>query len=301
MRNLSRIAAMAGGIVACNVIAWTSMVGCSGDDNAIPDGGDAAPDNTQIDVFVPDVQGQDVVGDEDAGTNPDAPYDAASLLAFPAEEALASCGRLRTCCYGADAGVALTKCIGHVSPLGINGTLVELSLPGVLDGGHLHLDETTANSCLAALSTFSCPVMPESEYRNVTQNCYGAVSGTLPIGAQGCKTSVECVPGAYCAAATAPDGGPTKECYVVGDAGSPCTASNIQCMYRGYLGQNQLRCAIDGGSTGTCGPQLQNGAKCNYSFDCLSQTCDETGHCGTAFTLTDPGTCDYLFYSDAGL
>jgi hypothetical protein len=319
MKSLMRVALVSGGLVACNFLAWTTMTGCSGDDNK--DGGtDSGPDVT---VDSGKDAGPDAMPDVVDASDGDAPYDAKALQAFPMQEATAICQRLQSCCFN-DAGTgSMTACENFWIQTGWEGNLSEVyQNPALLDGGNLRLDTTAATSCLAGLATVSCGIlnivdgggstMTATENKALIGNCYGAIYGAMPQGAEGCRAAVECVPGSDCTPATGSDGGATTKCTaVLGSGQGPCgTNNNWACEYRGNVGTTALACqSTDAGTK--CGTPLANGSACVHSWECSSDFCNAYANfdpvqftvnpaCANSGPWWDPISCDTVFGVDGG-
>ncbi len=191
---------------ACNAFAWSTLEGCSGDDT----GGDAGDgsidqtnDGTKPDVFVNDVNVQDVVSEE-AGNPSDAGPDVVAIVTFQQAYAQALCQRLSTCCYGSAVSNPLDASTSDASIAACEGTALSSTVGGIeyaigeidravtLHGGNIAVNETAATSCLAAIQTLTCGQISGTEYSTMVENCLSALSGTIPIGGSGCTGSVEC-------------------------------------------------------------------------------------------------------------
>jgi hypothetical protein len=313
--------------VACNAFAWTTLGGCSGDDNQ-GDAGDGSIDQTAdtkandvaVDNNVPDV-GPDVSegGPSDAGP------DVTAIISFQQAYAQALCQRLSTCCYGAqldasapDAAIAACEANTESSTLGgIEYAIGEIGRSVTLHGGNIAVNETAATSCLAALQTLTCGQITGTEYTSMVKNCLGALSGTLSIGASGCTGSVECNNG-YCQAPAA-DAGPDASgtCVALSTIGQDCNpvgGGNDDCMYRGWLGTQQARCDIvettantcasTGNPTFKCTAKTPDNGTCLYEWECANTTCGDSCECiPSSQTWTYPffGVCPEYFGADSGL
>ncbi len=305
-KSLSRVSAVVGGIAAGSLMVGALLIGC-GDDTAVPlpdATTDGRADVTRVDAAQPVDGATDTsVGD----SAPEAAVDAGSLFDFPAAQSAALCMHAAHCCNGPDASAwkeALCEDI-QLTGGGFDSNFAALIGP---DGGKLptmtrgkvKFDAVAAASCVAGLGALTCPVYGSAEYRNVMQNCYAALSGTVGIGQTGCIDSVECVKGAYCQLNT--DGG-EGSCIALAAPGAACGPdNNDMCAYRGYIGNE--RCDIykygDAGKTFKCLAQLPIGSPCTLDWECASSLCSfVTSKCVQTLTLVDPETCAY-FTKDGG-
>lgn len=295
MRNFSRWGVIVGVLGSSLAAVSATMVGCSGDDTVVPP--DSGPDTTpdvKVDSPPPVEAGPDV---KDAG--PDISVnDASAILQFIADHRTKVCARYAQCCFGSDAGAFdQSKCDSIVASLGWSRSIQEPQFPGIATGGRILLDPTAAATCIASVSTFSCPSIQASENNTMTQACYKALTGTQGAG-QPCNATVECASGNYCSpGGDAGDAG-TGVCTALSGSGGACnTASpqNNMCQYRGYLG-TASRC--DG--TNKCNTRLANGIACNYDWECTSGLCDNvTFTCGNSALTTSPFLCSFIT-KDAG-
>jgi hypothetical protein len=297
------------------------LVACS-DDTAVTGAQDAAPDQT-ADVSTNDTGTTDA---GDAGTDApiDAPIDAPTLTQLPPAIAQAICTRVLTCCGqggGADSGAFdggvfdLAACLKLYGSTGWDNSLAGTEIPGVADGGHLVYDPTEGNNCITRINNggpvdggkFTCGTMQAAELKAISVACFAAVKGNIPVGTAGCRASVECVPGAYCAAAGggAPDGGATGTCTALKAVGDNCDNSpalgelgaSDQCSYRGS-GEACLPPAD--GVPRTCTALRAAGEVCvSANEECQSGLCDDNGKCGSSVTfITQPYCAQFV---DAGL
>ena len=311
MRKMGRFSVALALVASSAAVLSYGLVGCSGDDvTAVPI--DAAADNT-TDVLLPDTG----VPDANDGGSTDAKPDGKllTLTEFVEQQASLQCQRYAQCCFGADAAAFDTaKCVTVVTPYGFESNVEGLRVPGVLygvdggpDGGGVNLvmDQTKANTCLAELSTLGCPTVTAAEYGKASDDCYGAVTGTIPTGKGPCLDSVECAPGNFCTGAL--DDAGARTCVPLLQGGANCTSVSYQntgCQYRGYLGA-PARCerfkAPDGGApSSVCTARLANGAKCFNGWDCQSELCDyANGVCAGSVVTVGPAACAF-FKKDGG-
>lgn len=318
MRLIRRGRVVVGVVAISSLTVGGVMVGCTGDDTVVtPDAGDAGGDVFKNDVTNPDTGMPDAA---DAGTDAsDAPYDANNVVQFVKDEAQAYCTRLANCCFGADAAAFnMDLCLSGIIQFP-SGVFEGNSLQVLQDDGgvtslvardKMRVDPTASASCLAGLQTITCAptvAISATEYKNVTQNCYGAIHGIVPIGSVGCMAAEECVTGAYCEPPT--DGGTEGTCRALKAKGDPCSLigsvdTNAQCAYRGYIGS--LRCdaydyteaGVDASPpSGTCQPQTADNGVCNQSWECNNGLClqgPSIATCAPSEILNPPEECTYL-------
>lgn len=301
MQKMGRFSVALGLVASCGALLSYGLVGCSGDDVAVPvDGGG----DTTTDVLVPDTGVPDANDGGIADAKPDAKL--LSLEEFIEQQSVLLCQRYALCCFGADAAVFDTaKCITAVSPYGIESNVQGLRVPGVVfgvDGGaeggvNVVMDQAKANSCLAEVATLDCPTITAAAYGKISSDCYGAVTGTIKAGQGPCLDAVECAPGNFCSPAN--DAG-VRTCEPLLPLGSPCTGApgNTACQYRGYLGAPS-RCerfdAPDGGApSGLCTARLGNGTPCDNAYDCQSDLCSSTYVCAASSVTIGPASCAYF-------
>ena len=327
MKRFGRLAWVAVVAFGFNTLAWSTLEGCSGDDNKV-DSGDGAVDQTNPDAkadVAPDVDGGGDVVTSDADADVEAGPDVKAIVDFQTAYAQALCERLASCCYGAqlDAGApdaAIGTCETNAKSPNLGGiefAIGEIGRPQVLNSGNINVNQTAATSCLAALQTLSCGQITGTEYAAMAQNCLGALSGKLDAGATGCHGSVECNNG-YC---EPPDGGFSNgpgTCVpiaAIGQACNPIGGGNDQCMYRGWLGTQQARCdttettantcaTTATGATFKCTAKTATGNTCLFEWECASNTCGDSCTCiANNQTWTYPffGVCPAYFGDDAGL
>lgn len=299
MKNRGRVGALVAcvALMACGGSAF--LAGCGGDDTVVLDGGkeSGGPDVQTDTTPPPDTSVPDASDASDAFV--EASYDGAVITQFAKDMLTTMCARYSTCCFTDAATFDEAACEALVSD-GWEGANHELR-PDIIGTGHLAIDGVAATSCLAGLKTFSCPSITATEYNNITQNCFGAIYGTIPIGQGGCTEAAECVKGAYCAPST--DGG-LGTCAAIPAQGAPCTTinnvvvnGNYVCAYRGHVNET-LYC--DRAGTAKCQTPLSNGTACNFNFDCSSGLCGDTNKCGDPLTITDPQFICPLFKKDGG-
>jgi hypothetical protein len=290
-------------VAGFSTLAATLTIGCSGDDNN--DGGtDSGPDVTadsgkdvQNDVVGQDVV-NDVVTDVDAG-DPIAKFRQNTTNAF--------CSHFQTCCNALDAGTFdIAHCLSAGQNTAWNGSNLELSAPGVLERGHVTLNEPAATSCLAGIGTLSCPNITSTEINSTSDNCYAATTGTLATG-QDCVSSIECVPSDYCKFAgvdggTTDAGVPLGVCAALAGDGGACGAvpygdpnflSN-ECGYKGWHSPAQF-CDYDNYPTGpyNCAPLRADGQACFFDNECASSLCGAPDQDCVNTTCTCVTTRDY--------
>jgi hypothetical protein len=318
MKRVERLAWVTVAGVLCNVMAWVSIEGCSGDNNSdAGDGGDAALDQTTPDV------GNDVSPDVATDVTPDVVKDAGpdvtAIVAFQQAYAAALCQRMSVCCYGAqlDASApdaAIGTCEAFTTSAfggGFENAIGDLATTSVLNSGNIVVNEPQRTNCLAALQTMSCPTISGTEYASLAQNCVGALSGTLPVG-QPCGRSVECNNG-YCLR----DDAGVGTCVAIATVGQACNPEgngNDECMYRSWVGSTTARCDVTDTEAGTCNTfgtpsfkctaKTANGGGCFYEWECASDTCSDSCTCTAAtqaWTLVGTGVCPSYFGADSGL
>lgn len=304
-RRASRAVLVFVGASASSSLVAATLGGCGDDTEVIPPDAstvDATADHradTAADSNVtPDAS--DAAAPTDAADAADAAPkpDAGTLAQFALAQATAVCGRLSSCCAQDAAAFDLQSCVSTVLVGGgieLNTSYLTASDGGAglgITRGKVKLDPSLGSACLQSLANFNCAALGSKEWSAMLQNCFGALSGTVAIGATGCRDAVECVPGAYCAANA--DGG-EGTCTALAEAGAPCgPTGNDMCAYRGYLGAQ--RCDLfkynDAGGTKTCVPQQPNGSTCNFQWECANGTCAyATQKCDSLQIIADPGTC----------
>lgn len=309
MRDSRKLATILAGLTAAVGLVSAGLVACSDDDTAVT-GLDAAID-----------QSTDRSPPPDGGS--DAPADGPTLVQLAPAIAEAICARVLTCCgqggaadSGAfDGGVFDTAaCLKSYGASGWDNNLVGTEVPGVADGGHLVYDPTAGNDCVSRINNggsaqagkFTCGQMGAAELKAISAACFASVKGNIPIGTAGCRASIECVPGAYCAAATGgpPAGGAIGTCTALKAVGADCNnsaplfskGSSDQCS---YLGSGQACIPNDGGPR-TCSALRATGEVCvSANEECQSGLCDDEGKCGSVVTFITPAFCGQ--FVDAGL
>ncbi len=308
MRDLRKLATILAGLSVGVGLVSAGLVACS-DDTALPST-DAAID-----------QATDVSPQPDGGS--DAPADAPPLVQLAPAIAEAICARVLTCCGGgggADSGAFdggvfdMAYCIKFYGASGWDNNLAGTEVPGVADGGHLVYDPTAGNDCVTRINNggsvkagkFTCDQMQAAELKSISTACFAAVKGNIPIGTAGCRASIECVPGAYCAAVSGgpPDGGATGTCTALKAVGADCdnsatlfsSGSSDQCS---YLGSGQACLPPDAGLPRTCAALRAAGEVCvSANEECQSGLCDDDGKCGSSVTfITKPYCAQFV---DAG-
>lgn len=262
MKNLKkRLTFVAIGLASVTA-ATGALIACSSTENGTPDGG------------TPEAGGSDSptgeTGTTDGGTDtgPDTfiPVEAGTLTAFIDLNATATCARIKDCCGAATFDD--TKCLAVFKDYGWNGSLSDLTIPGVATGGKVTYDPAAGTQCLSAIRNIACSNSPIAAYRDTNDKCFAAAKGTAAVAAP-CRSNVECVPTAYCDLST-PDAG---VCAALKAAGAQCTPTNGECSYREGAGTN--RC-LDPDTDGThnCGGPIANGQACGFTdYDCTSGSC----------------------------
>lgn len=340
MNSVRRIVPVLAGILG-TTSAWGALgVGCSsnggspsGGPDATADAEDAQSDVTQVDTstgtdsqaadtFVADTFVADTFVATDTGTGADADggtpidaapdvYDASLLLAFPPQQAAARCAALAACCgMSVDASTFnLAQCVSDTLQAdGFKG-----STAGVIFApyGNINFNAASAAACLNDFTQINCTTdqIPSAAEIQLYQDCFGAYSGTLPVGAA-CHATIECQPGEYC---NGVDGG---VCAAVASVGGQCgTVSQnpaditpqSQCSYRGAATNGRFCQEFVTGNASelldaaawTCQPQLANGASCLQNQDCQSYQCGGSG-CATSIVAFSAGQCATYTITDAG-
>jgi hypothetical protein len=253
--------------------------GTVGNDGATPDGGG-------VDARASD-SGGDATAPVDAGDAGDTGVDSAALFAFPGQLASAICGKIGSCCFGADAApFNEPACLQALLPGGF-----ELSLSGylsVLDSGLVSLDPAKAQACMNDIAAIDCTsgMITSATKLAAIKDCSSAVVGAVGPGGL-CTVTPECSGEQFCNTPT--DGGTVGTCTAVRGDGGSCTfgsppspgQSEEACSLR-RSGDTGLRCNnqaltpnfgfLDAGWT--CVPQFGLNADCNVDQDCASGLCD---------------------------
>ncbi len=303
MKNLGR-SVMVMGIVAggTSVATMVTMVGC-GDNTIITDAGPDGTTDTGLDVKA------DTIGNDasDAGdANSDGPN---AIAQFRTQVATGFCNHFQNCCNTIDAGpFNYAQCMQSATSSAWNGSNGELSTAEVIARGNVTLNSTAAASCLAGLSTLSCPAITSSEVNTVTANCFAAAIGTLGVGAD-CVASIECQPTEYCQFAGI-DAGKTDagstlgQCATLIAQGQPCgqappygapAYTSEECEYKGWQPPAHF-CDYDsfpdaGGYT--CQPLRANSTPCFNDDECSSGICGTYGQDCIGTTCICSTTRDY--------
>jgi hypothetical protein len=303
-------------LTGCLVLVGTAgatsalVVGCGGDDNNPPPAGDAGGDGSMTDApndvsrtdgTAPDGSGDAAPGDAglDSGDAADAQdaADAAETSVLQASQYVpaateALCTRFATCC-AVDAGAFnMPLCLSAVggNPIGLG------EATPYLDSGLVSFNAVQAEACLTDIANYPCGTVSATQNVMLGQDCIAAYVGASTTGGP-CQDPIECPQTDYC---NRPGDGGTGVCTaLVGDGGG--CSDNTQCSYLGY-GEPELYCNT---VTGTCLPQLANGADCTAIAQCQSQICEGSPlTCSATYVFSDPGvpngTCAYLTITDAG-
>lgn len=310
MKNRARV----GALVACTSLLVTGGVaflqGCGGDDTVVDAGNrdaEAGLDTNVLDGTTA-VDAADAADAADVGFVTEASCDAAPIQQFADEMVKSMCGRYSTCCFPDAATFDQPKCEAVLKGAGGWNEANSELVPTALNSCSLVLDQNAATACLAGLQTFSCPSLSATEQTTTTNNCYGAVYGTIPIGQPGCTYSVQCAPGAFCA--QNPDGG-KGSCQALAQNGADCVQANgitvnanFMCAYRGHVNEQRYcdrsRVSDAGVATGKCQPLLPDGVPCINAWDCKSGACGDNSLCGSVTTTTDPQFICPFFKKDGG-
>lgn len=286
MRSFQRAVTIMGIVAGTTAGASIVMTGCSGDDttntDSGPDGkmdvvGDQNTNDAPIDTGV---DAKDDVTITDGGPGP--------VAKFKADIANAFCARFQNCCNASDAGpFDNNKCLQTATIAAWNGSNAELT-PEVLARGNVKLDSTASQACLAELATLSCPVITSNEALKVTDDCYNAAVGTLPVGGN-CILSIECQKGEYCKFAGVDagksDAGTTQgQCANLIAQGSNCgqtppygdpAYASTECAWRGWHSPAEF-CDYDtypDASGYKCQALRSNNAACFADNECASGMC----------------------------
>lgn len=317
-RALSLVVVALGGTAG----AALTIVGCSGDDNVVKDGG---PDSADVMVDSPpppDSGGKDAGPDAmDSGSDTGDP-----LSVFAKQLATAYCTRFATCCNGVDAGpFDSNACQQYVRGSGWNSSLTgiipndQLLSPEMIARNNVQVDQMSATACLAALATLSCPTVASSEYNDVTDKCYAATKGTLAAGAA-CIATIECQNTEFCRFEGI-DGGKTDagttlgQCATLQGLDASCGAApygdpnftSAECAYKGWHTPPRF-CDYDNYPNGgyTCQPLRSNGDQCYFDQECTSGLCGTIGQDCVGTTCTcltsrdEKPVCDAFKIQDAG-
>ena len=312
------IALVAGGTGVTSLVALG--VGC-GDDTAVPGPGDGSVDGTTADGTAAEGTAGDTGatpadGASETGNDGGAPGNgdaeggavvaSPSPVGFSALISTAWCRSLERCCGLADAGTFdMQKCIDTVGDYNLSNDLATVP-NGATDSGTVRYDQPSGDKCLSDIQALACGLLPSAALLTIRADCFAAIQGTIPLGATGCVTSLECAPQGFCSVTT--DGG-TRSCVPLAGPGGSCTG-NEQCSYHAS-GQPALYCDVRFNDAGTHVCLAQGGvdASCgvtypDYDQECTTDLCVAPGVCGTNNVFSDPGvaggTCDRLTIKDAG-
>lgn len=317
-RNLPHLALTIAGVFAATACAGAAMMGCSDDDTVVADAGvDSSKDSTVSDGTTGDATPDRVDTDVQDGGGADVLPDVPALQDFPRAVTTAACEHIRNCCLVPVAGWDQKGCIDiFAASRGwqeVERFSAYLKAGDAGDGGTpstLTYDKAKADECLRLTRTFSCGIVKATDEKAMREACGKAISGTIAVGAAGCRASVDCVDG-YCGGF---DGG-VGTCLRFADAGQPCGPADptdpkgdLMCSRYGLGITPAVYCQSgDGGAK--CAANLPIDAGCKGFQQCASGQCDPEppygkGVCVTEAVVTDPGItdgfCDLLTIKDAG-
>jgi hypothetical protein len=296
-------------LFCCGTTSLTlAAAGCTGDDTVSPV--DASVDqtaDTQADVRPPTDSGGDgqatdapldVSADVGRDGGPDVRdgggADAPTLIDYPAAVNAAYCTRIAQCCLSANFDFA--KCNAVLDDPAVGGVRGISLYNASLDAGTVVYDASAAAACLAEVTSIPCGLISAVDLVKLQTDCFAAMTGTIAVNANGCKTSLECVTGAYCDRADAGDGG-LGTCAALAPDGGGCVRDE-QCS---YLAQGKPPSQCDNDAQ-VCEGTLPVDAGCNQSSQCASQLC--LGKCQSTGVISDPGVpngiCDFFLIKDAG-
>lgn len=276
-----------------------ALAGCDGDDvrpdASVEAGADVGKDQGAADVPA------DVHNDF---------FDVQPQPSLRYQVAQAFCTRLASCCGFADAGLDTKRCISDVEAQGgYLGLVAGLNTPGIDQRGHVSLNAMNTTTCLAALSTISCPILTAAEAKNLLTSCAAMLRGTQALGGD-CVDSIECADAGWCDfaadAGTSDAGAPLGRCAAARDAGASCgqgaygppAFASDECARKG----GAAFCAYDSypdAAGYACAPLRGAGAAgCRSDFECASAICavpDASGapcpsggcSCATTYSFAD--------------
>ncbi len=313
----------------CAALGVTVFAACSGEILVeVPPydaGHDAAPPNDAAPPTDGGVQDADMLRDVvnvDVGIPP-------TLGNYVARGEAVICQRYAECCAanpGHDAGPGeyfdMAKC-GQGFTTGWNGHAAGLDNVVSRDAGTVTLNGPKALECLQLLRTFTCPTVTGTEFKQIDDTCFAALTGTVAQGGA-CRVALECATGLYCALPT--DGGANGRCQplLATDAGCDIsynsTASGAygpaaQCSPNGRGAACEF-VDIVAQTDAKCGKSnLPNGTLCYTNESCASNLCDIVVTdlpplCTTQTSIIPPsttkdgtyypGTCQGFASTDAG-
>lgn len=204
------------------------LIACS-DDTSINPGTDGGGDSATPTEASPG----------DAGPDTAPPFDGGFVVdTFDKVIAKELCGALARCCFGTttppDGGVDggsydETACEDELGRIGFEGSNADKP---VVDGGHVSLDQLSADACIKKIKSMTCN-LPGTEFKAIRTACFGAYAGTVAMGGA-CTASIECKPGQFCKPAG--DSG-TGTCDALRAVGGACGDFGPQradevCSYR---------------------------------------------------------------------
>jgi hypothetical protein len=311
MKNLAQASVILVALLGASGALAVAAAGCGGDDTSVGGGdaqsdvtvdqtsSDAKPDHAtekdatkDKDAKDKDVEdeGEASIGDDasDADASPVTP----ALLAFPNKVNTAYCERIAQCCgFDGGAGFNITQCVADITES--NG-IANVSAAQV-DGGHIALDETASNTCLANMAVLNCATVQDPQYASTLIACSTAMQGLVGANAGKCTSYWDCTAGNYC---LVEDGG-ASHCVPLGSAeGGPCvdTTFSTDCSYRGDGNPPRFCSPIGDGSTGVCQPDFALSEGCDANATCLTQICDPAtaapttlGSCQNSSSFIVPG------------
>jgi hypothetical protein len=277
-----------------------TIEGCSSDDTTaggpLDGGGTDATVDGAVDARA-DSPADGGTADAPVDSPPDAPLDAPAMADFIPAVVRTFCARISSCCLNPST-FDNAKCFAVLNNPNSGDLLGLPAFEPSTDGGAATYNPATAADCLSRAAALSCGLVPTAQVKALESVCYGAFTGTRAIGAAGCKSSIDCVTGAFCDLTV--DGG---ACAALKGANQPCSDPNsLDCSYLG-IGNPANFCNFpaDGGAS-TCQPKLGPDASCNANNDCIDNNC--TGVCDDNVVISDPGVpnglCDLFTIKDAG-
>lgn len=336
--RLTHVGAFFGGTISLAACAAIAGVGCGGDDastsittdgsieatteagsdgsaEAEPQegssgGGDSSPDDVQEPGSEAGVADADAGGgpimdasdasDANSANEASAPVYDGSLIDYPIQVSNAFCTAKQTCCLVSPASWNQVSC---VKELELGGGFRSLSTyTHSLDGGHVELDASAAETCISDMETLltaACGTVTSENVLRLQTECYGALVGTLGVDAGTCTSSIECANGAYCTS--------HGVCAPLQGLGGPCSSTD-SCAYRGSSDAGiYCRLAADGGPGQCAQTEGLDGGDCanavNANDVCSSGLCGFEPGCADSVTFTDPGPhsfyCTFII-PDAG-
>jgi hypothetical protein len=320
MKNLLRVSAAVGVLGAIAGAVGAAAVGCSSSSSESQSdaGKDATADVTQDatgDVTNGDggdssaAEAGDSGGSDASETGADAlGGDGSSYAYFPMEVVQAVCNRVATCCEGSNTSAFnMAQCLNSFTAGGgFNGDGLYFAVSALeTDGGaRVTFNQASATACLNDIAAMGCGNDPDTAWQQTTADCFGALTGQIPVNGTFCHGSIECETGSYCELSTG-------TCKPILSLGAPCT-TNDECEYRGTTSItaycNYQYPTPDAG-TETCVAATTVGNACGFTYyyeqECTTFVCNpSTALCDTSQLFSDPGTpgglCATLTLTDAG-